>query len=66
MTRAASPKRPAKRPAKRKQGAVARVRRVATEVGTQAMDAGRTVVEEAKVMVERVYDSTADAINKVT
>ncbi|HSU95427.1 MAG TPA: hypothetical protein VLI43_17090 [Gemmatimonadaceae bacterium] len=62
MTRAASPK----RPAKRKQGTVARVRRVATEVGTQAMDAGRTVVEEARVMVERAYDSTSDAINKVT
>ena len=62
MTRSAS----SKRPAKRKQGTVARVRRVATEVGSQAMDAGRTVVEEAKVMVERVYDSAADTINKVT
>ena len=62
MTRAASPK----RPAKRKQGTVARVKRVATEVGSQAMDAGKSVVEEAKVITERVYDFTADAINKVT
>jgi hypothetical protein len=62
VTRAASPK----RPAKRKQSAVARVKRVATEVGTQALDAGKSVVEEAKTIGERVYDFTSDAINKVT
>jgi hypothetical protein len=42
------------------------VKRVATEVGSQAMDAGKSVVEEAKVITERVYDFTTDAINKVT
>jgi hypothetical protein len=45
---------------------VARVRRVATEVGAQAMDAGKSVVEETKVVTERAYDFAADAINKVT
>ena len=30
------------------------------------MDAGKSVVEGAKDMGERVYDFTADAINKVT
>ncbi|HMA00998.1 MAG: hypothetical protein ACM34L_14185 [Gemmatimonas sp.] len=42
------------------------MKRVATEVGSQAMDAGKSVVEEAKVITERVYDFTTDAINKVT
>jgi hypothetical protein len=42
------------------------VKRVATEVGSQAMDAGKSVVDEAKNMGERVYDFTSDAINKIT
>jgi hypothetical protein len=60
-TKAAAPKR-----ARRKQSPVARVKRVATEVGTQAMDAGKTVVEEAKNVGERVFDFTSDMVNKVT
>ena len=53
-------------PPRSKQSAVARVKRVASEVGTQAMDAGRSVVDEAKSIGERVFDFTSDAIDKVT
>jgi len=42
------------------------VKRVATEVGTQAMDAGKSVVEEAKSMGERVFDFTSETIDKIT
>jgi hypothetical protein len=62
VTRAAS----TKRPAKRKQSTVARVKRVAAEVGTQALDAGKSVVEGAKDMGERVYVFTTETIEKVT
>ena len=62
VKRAAAPK----RAAKKKQSTVARVKRVASEVGTQALDAGKSVVDEAKSIGERVFDFTSDAIDKVT
>jgi len=42
------------------------VKRVASEVGTQAMDAGKSMVEEAKSIGTSVYDFTSDAIDKIT
>ncbi|MDQ2932129.1 MAG: hypothetical protein M3Y05_15115 [Gemmatimonadota bacterium] len=62
MKKAAAPK----RAAKRKQSTVARVKRVASEVGTQALDAGKSMVEEVKSLGERAYDYTTDVIDKVT
>lgn len=45
---------------------MARVKRVATEVVTQAMDAGKVVVGEAKAMGERVGGATSTLVNRVT
>jgi hypothetical protein len=45
---------------------MARVKRVATGVVTQAMDAGKAVMEEAKTMGERVGEATSNLVNRVT
>jgi hypothetical protein len=42
------------------------VKRVATEVVSQVMDAGKAVVEEAKAMGGRVGDATSNLVNRVT
>jgi hypothetical protein len=42
------------------------VKRIATEVVMQTVDAGRAVMGEAKAMGERVGEATSSLVNRVT
>lgn len=45
---------------------MARVKRIATEVVMQTVDAGKAVVGEARAMGERVGEATTNLVNRVT
>ncbi|HXY29355.1 MAG TPA: hypothetical protein VEI06_01500 [Gemmatimonadaceae bacterium] len=52
--------------AARKKTAVDSVKRVASEVSSSAVDAGRVVMEEAKNVGERMVEAATDLVQRVT